>query len=72
MADYDAALIRTWNDLVDEDDDVWHLGDFMSVWGGDCDELSSKHLTTLIVAKSRLSEIVPTARDYGKPKRLAA
>ena len=39
MAEHDAALIQTWNDVVDEDDDVWHLGDFMSARGGDCDEL---------------------------------
>ncbi|MCW8060714.1 metallophosphoesterase family protein [Agrobacterium tumefaciens] len=39
MAEHDAALIQTWNDVIGEDDDVWHLGDFMSVRGGDCDDL---------------------------------
>jgi calcineurin-like phosphoesterase family protein len=39
MAEHDAALIKTWNAVVGDDDDVWHLGDFMSAKGGDCDEL---------------------------------
>jgi calcineurin-like phosphoesterase family protein len=39
MAEHDAALIQTWNAVVGDDDDVWHLGDFMSAQGGDCDEL---------------------------------
>jgi calcineurin-like phosphoesterase family protein len=39
MAQHDAALIHTWNDVVDEDDDVGHLGHFMSAQGGGCDEL---------------------------------
>jgi calcineurin-like phosphoesterase family protein len=39
IAAHDATLIQTWNDVVDEDDDVWHLRDFMSARGGECDEL---------------------------------
>jgi calcineurin-like phosphoesterase family protein len=42
MVAHDAALIQYWNDVVCDDDDVWHLGDFMSVRGGDCDELLGK------------------------------
>lgn len=49
MAEHDVALIRNWNAIVGEDDDIWHLGDFMSAKGGDCDQLLSmlngrKHL----------------------------
>ncbi len=49
MAEHDAALIRNWNAVVGTDDDVWHLGDFMSAKAGDCAELLSslngrKHL----------------------------
>jgi calcineurin-like phosphoesterase family protein len=50
-AEHDAALISNWNDVVGEDDDVWHLGDFMSVRAGPCYELLArlngrKHLIT--------------------------
>jgi calcineurin-like phosphoesterase family protein len=49
MAEHDVALIRNWNAIVGKDDDIWHLGDFMSAKGGDCDQLLSmlngrKHL----------------------------
>jgi calcineurin-like phosphoesterase family protein len=49
MAEHDMALFLNWNDVVGKDDEVWHLGDFMSARGGDCDELLSalngrKHL----------------------------
>ncbi|MBW6425717.1 hydrolase [Rhizobium sp. XQZ8] len=36
MAAHDASLIENWNAVVGQNDDVWHLGDFMSVKGGDC------------------------------------
>jgi len=39
MAAHDVALIQNWNGIVCEDDDVWHLGDFMSARAGDCDQL---------------------------------
>lgn len=42
MVAHDEALIQYWNDIVGADDDVWHLGDFMSVRGGDCDGLLAK------------------------------
>jgi len=28
MPEHDAALIANWNDVVQPDDEVWHLGDF--------------------------------------------
>ena len=42
MADHDIALIRNWNDIVGEDDEVWHLGDFMASGGGLCDQILSR------------------------------
>jgi calcineurin-like phosphoesterase family protein len=39
MATHDVALIRNWNLIVGIDDEVWHLGDFMSSRAGDCDTL---------------------------------
>ncbi|MBA4785399.1 MAG: metallophosphoesterase [Rhizobiales bacterium] len=30
MVEHDAALIKTWNDTIGPDDEVWHLGDVMS------------------------------------------
>jgi calcineurin-like phosphoesterase family protein len=39
MAEHDEALIGNWNVIVGEDDDIWHLGDFMSIRAGDCDAL---------------------------------
>ncbi|MBX4934227.1 metallophosphoesterase family protein [Rhizobium bangladeshense] len=49
MTSHDVTLIRNWNEIVDPQDDIWHLGDFMSFRGGDCDQLLSmlngrKHL----------------------------
>lgn len=38
-AAHDAALIEHWNAIVGSDDDVWHLGDFMSKRAGECDLL---------------------------------
>ena len=38
-AEHDAVLIHDWNAIVGDDDDVWHLGDFMSAKAGDCSEL---------------------------------
>ncbi|MBB4146155.1 hydrolase [Rhizobium rhizoryzae] len=42
MAAHDAAVIDNWNAVVRQDDDIWHLGDFMSVKGGDCATLLGK------------------------------
>ncbi|MBY5412682.1 hydrolase [Rhizobium leguminosarum] len=42
MATHDVALIRNWNALVGVDDDIWHLGDFMSPRAGTCDGLLSR------------------------------
>jgi len=42
MAEHDLALIENWNTVVGQDDDVWHLGDFISVKAGDCAELLAK------------------------------
>jgi calcineurin-like phosphoesterase family protein len=39
MAEHDEALIGNWNAIVGKDDDIWHLGDVMSVRAGDCDAL---------------------------------
>jgi calcineurin-like phosphoesterase family protein len=39
MAEHDPLLIRDWNAIVGEDDDVWRIGDFMSAMAGDCSEL---------------------------------
>jgi hypothetical protein len=33
MVEHDDALIRNWNETVGPDDEVWHLGDFMSARG---------------------------------------
>lgn len=39
MAAHDAALIANWNEAVsDDDDEVWHPGDFISSRAGDCDQ----------------------------------
>ncbi len=42
MAEHDLALIENWNTVVGQDDDVWHLGDFISVKAGNCAELLAK------------------------------
>lgn len=42
MASHDAALVENWNAVVGQDDDIWHLGDFMSVRGGDCAAMLGK------------------------------
>jgi calcineurin-like phosphoesterase family protein len=42
IASHDAALFETWNSVVGHDDDIWHLGDFMSVKKGDCAALLGK------------------------------
>jgi calcineurin-like phosphoesterase family protein len=39
MADHDVTLISNWNEAVSSEDEVWHLGDFMSARAGDCTEL---------------------------------
>jgi calcineurin-like phosphoesterase family protein len=49
MAAHDAALVDNWNAVVKPEDDVWHLGDFMSSRGEDCGRILSmlsgrKHL----------------------------
>ena len=42
IAAHDAALTENWNAVVSQDDDVWHLGDFMSSKGGNCTEILGK------------------------------
>jgi calcineurin-like phosphoesterase family protein len=42
MVEHDVALIRNWNETVGPEDEVWHLGDFMSARGGDCTELLAR------------------------------
>ena len=42
MASHDAAIVENWNVVVGQDDDIWHLGDFMSVKGGECAALLAK------------------------------
>ncbi|RFB85525.1 hydrolase [Rhizobium leguminosarum bv. trifolii] len=42
MDEHDAALIENWNDTVGPEDEVWHLGDFISARAGDCVELLSR------------------------------
>ena len=49
MAEHDEALIENWNRTVSSEDEVWHLGDVMSVRAGDPDRLlarlnGAKHL----------------------------
>jgi calcineurin-like phosphoesterase family protein len=39
ITEHDETLIRYWNSVVEDQDDVWHLGDFMLPHGGDCDGL---------------------------------
>jgi calcineurin-like phosphoesterase family protein len=42
MASHDAAIVENWDAVVGQDDDVWHLGDFMSAKGGKCETLLGK------------------------------
>ncbi len=42
MSDHDAALIKNWNEVIGGNDEVWHLGDFMSAKAGDCTELPGR------------------------------
>ncbi|TCR96337.1 calcineurin-like phosphoesterase family protein [Rhizobium sp. BK418] len=42
MIDHDDALIRIWNETVGPEDEVWHLGDFMSAKAADCGALLSR------------------------------
>ncbi len=37
MANHDTTLVNTLNGVVNVDDDVWHLGDFMSARAGECE-----------------------------------
>ncbi|WP_037093424.1 hydrolase [Rhizobium leguminosarum] len=39
MGAHDAALIDYWNETVGADDDVWHLGDFISPRAGPSEDL---------------------------------
>jgi calcineurin-like phosphoesterase family protein len=39
IAEHDDALAQNWNDVVSPEDEVWHLGDFMSPKAGDCAEV---------------------------------
>lgn len=36
---HDVALIELWNEIVREEDEIWHLGDFMSARAGECSPL---------------------------------
>lgn len=38
VSEHDAALVQNWNAIIGVDDDVWHLGDFISK-AGDCTKL---------------------------------
>nr|WP_250812589.1 metallophosphoesterase family protein [Neorhizobium tomejilense] len=42
MVEHDNALIRAWNETVGCEDEVWHLGDFMSTRAGACAELLAR------------------------------
>ncbi|MBB3302959.1 calcineurin-like phosphoesterase family protein [Rhizobium sp. BK077] len=42
MLEHDEALIRSWNETVGLDDEVWHLGDVMSARAGECEALLSR------------------------------
>ncbi|MBB4440160.1 MULTISPECIES: hypothetical protein [Rhizobium] len=42
MVEHDDALIWNWNQTVGTDDEVWHLGDFMSASAGECSELLAR------------------------------
>ncbi|MEB2846680.1 hydrolase [Rhizobiales bacterium RZME27] len=42
IAEHDAALVGNWNEVVGQDDEVWHLGDFMSARAGDGGALLSQ------------------------------
>lgn len=34
VAEHDEALIALWNETIGQDDEVWHLGDFMKMGSG--------------------------------------
>ena len=42
LASHDASLIENWNNQVGLDDEIWHLGDFMSSKGGDCGQILAR------------------------------
>ncbi|WP_064683265.1 hypothetical protein [Rhizobium bangladeshense] len=42
MVEHDVTLIQIWNETINPDDEVWHLGDVMSARAGSCDELLAK------------------------------
>jgi calcineurin-like phosphoesterase family protein len=42
MVEHDVALFQNWNKTVGSEDEVWHLGDFMSARAGDCTELLAR------------------------------
>lgn len=42
IVEHDVALVRNWNETVDPEDEVWHLGDIMSRKAGGCDELLAR------------------------------
>ncbi|MFF0952973.1 hydrolase [Rhizobium leguminosarum] len=42
IVEHDEVLIRNWNQTVGTDDEVWHLGDFISASGGGCPELLAR------------------------------
>ncbi len=42
MAEHDGALVQYWNEIVEPDDEVWHLGDFMSARAGSCEDMLAR------------------------------
>ncbi|GHD16053.1 metallophosphoesterase family protein [Tianweitania populi] len=49
VAEQDASLIANWNNVVGEDDEVWHLGDF--AWG---DQAAIEQLLTQLNGRKHL------------------
>lgn len=65
LATHDAALIENWNSVVGNDDEVWHLGDFMSSRGGDCDQALAKlHGRKHLIIGNNDPESVTTASEW--------
>jgi len=60
----DAALIRNWNETVEEDDEVWHLGDFGS-------ETSADYLRWVFAALKGRKRLVQGNWDEAFPQTLA-
>ncbi|WP_032985261.1 hydrolase [Rhizobium leguminosarum] len=62
---HDVALIRNWNLIIGIDDEVWHLGDFMSSRAGDCDTLlDSLHGRKHLIVGNNDSEATTDASGW--------